>query len=413
MSVQTRTGKTGKKSYIVRWKHGPPPHSRTFDLKGDADAFDAEVKRRKQLGPLAVQHLVAPDQTTLGEWITQRWVPEHGATLERRTRTRYAQSWKNHGVDWLDDVALRDLGGHAGVDRLRAWQAGRLAAGVSPDAIIKTRTFLSSVLRHAAEAGAIESNPVPQVRAPRPGQTDEIEPLTPATIETVRRVLAAAMPIEIPEGTRLTSRRAAYTMPDGRPHTIRIRDATLVAVLAYTGMRPSEALALRWQDIGDATILVQRALDDLGDAKSTKGRQSRNVRLLAPLADDLRHWRMAAGRPSSRALIFPTTAGGGWTKNDQDNWRERTWHKACERAGIDVARPYDLRHSFASLLLAEHRTIHYVAKQLGHSPALTLRTYGHVMAEYEDAQQLDAEAEILSARSQSGALTVHLEATQR
>jgi len=62
-------------------------------------------------------------------------------------------------------------------------------------------------------------------------------------------------------------------------------------------------------------------------------------------------------------------------------------------------RPYDLRHSFASLLLAEGRSVHYVARRLGHSPALTLSTYGHLFAEYEHADRIDAEAEIAQARA--------------
>lgn len=61
-------------------------------------------------------------------------------------------------------------------------------------------------------------------------------------------------------------------------------------------------------------------------------------------------------------------------------------------------RPYDLRHSFASLLLAEGRSVHYVARRLGHSPALTLSTYGHLFAEYEHADRIDAEQEIVKAR---------------
>ncbi len=65
-------------------------------------------------------------------------------------------------------------------------------------------------------------------------------------------------------------------------------------------------------------------------------------------------------------------------------------------------RPYDLRHSFASLLLAEGRSIHYVARRLGHSPALTLSTYGHLFAEYEHADRIDAEAEIALARGALG-----------
>ena len=73
------------------------------------------------------------------------------------------------------------------------------------------------------------------------------------------------------------------------------------------------------------------------------------------------------------------------------------------RRGVhEVPRPYDLRHSFASLLLAEGRQPVYVAKQLGHSLAMLLSTYAHLIAEYEDAERIDAEAEIRKARGKVG-----------
>ena len=56
-----------------------------------------------------------------------------------------------------------------------------------------------------------------------------------------------------------------------------------------------------------------------------------------------------------------------------------------------VPRPYDLRHSFASLLLAEGRQPLYVARQLGHSVAVLLSSYAHLIDEYEDAQHIDAD----------------------
>jgi hypothetical protein len=64
----------------------------------------------------------------------------------------------------------------------------------------------------------------------------------------------------------------------------------------------------------------------------------------------------------------------------------------------DGARPYDLRHSFASLLLHEGRSVIYVARQLGHGAELTMRTYGHVIEELEDRPQLPAEDAIREAR---------------
>jgi integrase len=54
--------------------------------------------------------------------------------------------------------------------------------------------------------------------------------------------------------------------------------------------------------------------------------------------------------------------------------------------------------TFASLLLAEGRSLHYVAEQLGHGAEQTARTYGHVIAEHRDRPAIDAEAEIRVAR---------------
>ena len=55
-----------------------------------------------------------------------------------------------------------------------------------------------------------------------------------------------------------------------------------------------------------------------------------------------------------------------------------------ERAGVEGATPYALRHSFASLLLHEGRSVIYVARQLGHDARLTLGTYGHVIDELDE-----------------------------
>jgi site-specific recombinase XerD len=60
-------------------------------------------------------------------------------------------------------------------------------------------------------------------------------------------------------------------------------------------------------------------------------------------------------------------------------------------AGIEGdVRPYDLRHSFCSLLLSEGLTLHEVARQAGHGPDMTLRTYGHVLEEPAGAKRVSA-----------------------
>jgi integrase len=203
------------------------------------------------------------------------------------------------------------------------------------------------------------------------------------------------------------------------------RDAALVSVLAYAGLRPGEALALRWRDVGGRTILVQRASDGVGGVKMTKTRSSRSVRLLSPVAADLKAWRLASGRPDDDTLVFPGIEERTVTREAWKSWTRRTWvsawrdaaDAAARTAGKEpgteagtraahaadlyrerVPRVYDLRHSYVSLLLAEGRAIHYVAVQAGHDPQLTLSTYGHLLAEYAEGERIDAEREIAKAR---------------
>jgi len=96
--------------------------------------------------------------------------------------------------------------------------------------------------------------------------------------------------------------------------------------------------------------------------------------------------------------VFPSKSGTAWTLAAYQSWRRRAFARACQSAGLAHARPYDLRHSFASLLLHEGRSVIYVARQLGHDARLTLATYGHVMDELESSPLMDAEDAILAAR---------------
>jgi integrase len=393
---------------MVRWRENGSNRGRRFDRKGDADAWEREIRRRRQLGPLALAQLTtrAP---TLGEWIADRWAPEHAATLEQSTRDRYADAYRLHIEPWLGELPLTELT----VGRLRSWQAERLADGVGAGTIDKARTVLSSVLRHAAESEAIPGNPLTLVRAPLSEHRDSVTPLAPITVERIRAVLAGPMDIHVPERIRRGGVRvASYVVPDERDPLERQRDAAIVSILAYTGLRPGELRALRWGDIRKATITVERAARPDGTIKSTKNHERRAVRLLAPLATDLAELRLATGRPADDALVLPPagepTADAHsdavtWTKTDWQTWRTSRWDRACKlAAGPISSRPYDLRHSFASLLLAEGRSIHYVARRLGHSPALTLSTYGHLFAEYEHADRIDAATEIAQAREALG-----------
>jgi integrase len=178
----------------------------------------------------------------------------------------------------------------------------------------------------------------------------------------------------------------------------RLRDATLLVVLAYAGLRPQEVLALEWRHVRERTLLVERALSD-GQLKALKNRrQPRTVTLLPPLIEDLDEWRDASvGRFA--APVFPTASGAFWPATDWRNWRKRIYRSTAHGVGIDSARPYDLRHAFASLLIHEGRmSIVEIAAQLVHNPMVCLDTYAHVMAEQAGGERVGAVEQIVQAR---------------
>ncbi len=378
MSVQKRewidaTGKR-RQAWRVRWQDGDRWRSRTFAKKADADAYDAELVGRRRLGHLA--HLDAGTQT-LDEYVRDVWIPTYFSVLAPKTQAVYQSLYATHLRNEFGGTPLRDIS----TEMIGRWQAHALKRGDGPVAVRKALNLLGAILQRAAEGGHLQSNPARLVRKPRIPKADEIHPLAPNQIEAIRHAMLDPAPIKIAASGDGQRRRKAHLQPAPGTPTTRMRDATLVSVLAYAGVRPGEALRLTWGDVREATLLV----------RAPKTNTSRTVKLLAPLAADLKEWKLASGAAAGKSLIFPGL--------DLDLWRARQFARALKTARIDHARIYDLRHSFASLLLAEGRNVIYVARQLGHGAQLTLSTYGHVIEELEDVENVTAESAIEAARS--------------
>src|SRR3954454_8748132 len=71
-----------------------------------------------------------------------------------------------------------------------------------------------------------------------------------------------------------------------------------------------------------------------------------------------------------------------------------------EAAGLESTRPYALRHSFVSLLIAEGHNVVDVARQAGHSPNMALETYAHVFDEFDPSERVTAAERIRRAREE-------------
>jgi integrase len=350
MSIEKVVRMSGDTRYRVRWREHGRNRAETFDRRRDAELFEGDIRRRRQLGTLA--HLESGAET-LDEYVTRAWVPVHAPALAPRTQSVYALVYDQHVSPYLGAVPLREIS----PERIARWQAERLRIGVGPHAVRKAVTLLSSILQRAAEAQAIQFNPVRVARKAKLPASRAVRPLAPESIERMRA-------------------------------TMGVRDATIVSVLAYAGLRPGEALDLRWGDVLERTLVV---------TASKTGRR-RVVRLLRPLASDVAAWRLASGRPSASALVFPSAKRDRWTDEAYKSWARHAFARAAKAAGVPHATPYALRHSFVSLLLAEGRSVLDVAAQAGHKASLSLDTYGHLFAEFEGRERTDAEVAISAAR---------------
>ena len=76
-------------------------------------------------------------------------------------------------------------------------------------------------------------------------------------------------------------------------------------------------------------------------------------------------------------LVFPNELGG---PTDGDNFRHRVFYALLEKADVPKVRFHDIRHTFASLLLQQGESLHYVKEQMGHaSIQTTVDVYRHVV----------------------------------
>jgi integrase len=267
VSVEKIKRRSGETVWRVRWRQDGRNRASTFSTRRDALDFDAEVRRTRRAGVLTS---LDAGRESLGEYVTETWAPLHGVTLAPKTRRHYASLYDHHLRAYLGSVSLRDVT----PEKVAGWQAERLRSGAGPVSTRHALDLLGSILEHAVHAERITTNPVRRVRKARLPRREEVRPLAPVTIEAMRAGLRA-------------------------------RDATLISVMAYAGLRPGEALGLRWDDVGERTLLIQRSIS-LGEEADTKTRQHRTVRLLTSLAADLRAWRIASPRPRGHAR-FPWT----------------------------------------------------------------------------------------------------------
>jgi integrase len=151
----------------------------------------------------------------------------------------------------------------------------------------------------------------------------------------------------------------------------------LIQFAFWTGLRTSELIELEWGDIdwNRGIARIERAKTQYADeAETTKTKSGeRDVKLLPPALEALKAQKSFTFLQDGKVFMNPRT-GEPWT-GDQAI-RKTLWKPALKKAGIRYRRPYQTRHTFASMMLSAGEPLAWVSKQLGHSNVLmTAKVY--------------------------------------
>lgn len=290
-------------------------------------------------------------------------------------RLRLEQITPRHIAQFIAWMCDEDEQGRRDAERRREAKAAKLEVAATTleleegtlylaDATV--RRVLSPIracLRTATAEGLIRHNPT--VGAALPARDDQ------------RRISLDADELEDDHDVRALSDTQLAVLLAVVPERHRL----LFELVAATGVRISEALALRWGDLeldGERPVVRVRRAYVKRHFKPPKSRYGkRAIPINFALVQALRRAHSASEWPGERDLVFATGSG---TPMDYGNLHRRVLKPAAEEAGVPWAAFHTLRHTCASRLFAQGRNAVQVQRWLGHhSPAFTLTVYVHLL----------------------------------
>jgi integrase len=330
-------------------------------IRIDKFNYAAEFPDSKYLEQFAEK----PGDVLTVEKYFESWLDRKKAEVKASTYQGYHSITFGYVIPTWGDLALTDLKRAAIRNELAKIDAGRPdEKKVTNKRLSNIQSCMRSALGDAAADEIIETNPLAgytysRVERPVEGEPeDDVDPFSP---EEQRAILA-----KLREG-----------------------ENNLVQFFLWTGLRTSEATALNWSDIDfmGGFVRVRRAItrESKGVAeypKTDAGR--RDVKLLAPALAALK---------AQKAMTFLAEADGPVFVNPTTRERYagshqiyRVWQTALKRATVRYRRPYQTRHTYASMMLSAGEHPMWVAKQMGHADwTMIARVYGRWMPSADDS----------------------------
>lgn len=303
-----------------------------------------------------------PDDQMTVETFLESWLDNVvPLRVSPSTAAGYRSLFKNHIKPVLGRKRLNSLK----PDEVQRFVSKKLNEGLSPRTVRLLRGILVQALAHATRQGLLSRNVAELTDGPRQEAVRESRSLT---VEEAKRLLEEA------EGERLEA---------------------LYFLMLSTGMRTGEAFALTWDnvDLGAGTVTITQAL-----------RRQPGGNIVGPGKTGKKGWRTNYIPPAVVAVLRDhknrqekerIEADDLWVEHnlvfcnpigkhlDPDNHR-REFSKLTQRAGLGHWHPHELRHSAATIMLAQGVPIEVVSKVAGHSSIrITADVYGHIQPEQQ------------------------------
>lgn len=353
--IDRRPRKNGKVSWRVRVWRGydddgkPVKDSATFATKAEAEAYVTELNMARRSGP-------APSALTLEAYLDQ-WLTTIATTrtyyTERRYKTLIKPIREALGSTRLDKLTATDLEG----------VYAPLYARLSARSVLHAHSAIRSALNRAVRLKLIPFNPAHGCSL-RPSDTKESRIIERDDME---RFEASA---------------------DGWI-------AVVIRLASDTGARRGELCAMRWQDLGpDGRLRIWQAACQHDDGsvflKPTKTRSERRVQL-SP--DTLAYLELHREKQRQDALLMGKDYRADLdliiAAPDGDFLKPQTLtvtvRRLAERLGLKGVGLHTLRHSHASIMLANGAPLAAVSKRLGHRDThTTARIYSHALPSDEE-----------------------------
>lgn len=314
---------------------------------------------------------IATSVTPLFEAFANQWVDEHSIEWRRSHIRSLLSTLNGRLIPHFGDKPVGQIS-KADILAFRATLAkvkGRGdKEGLSPKRINEIIGLLNQILEEAADRYEFTS-PATNIKRLRLRRTD----VDPFSLTDVQRILA----------------------------TVRADYKQYFVTRFFTGMRTGEVHGLKWKYIDfDLRVIRVRETFVLGEDEYTKTDGSqRDIQMSQPVFDALKLQHEATGKVSE--YVFCNMLGAPL---DNKNFSDRIWYPLLRHLGLNKRRPYQMRHTAATLWLASGEAPEWIARQLGHtSTEMLFRVYSRYVPNLT-RQDGSAMERLLASRLSTGTL---------